>query len=262
MAIQLVLFDLWGTLFLLEGPGEDQGRGELRAAMTQEALAAAGHYFDIDTVRASFAETGDPLAAIHARGLDITAEARTVLYIERLAPGLGAQFDEATWRALHRAVLTPALTARPLPMHGGVEVLRQVRALELPIGLVSNAGATPGFVLREIMDGYGLLEHFDHTVFSDEVELSKPSPAIFEHALQRFRVEPGEAVFVGDQPVLDVLGPREAGLWTVQLGDLTADGIEPHARIAHLSEFVPALRALGLLDAAIAAAPQVQRDGP
>ena len=254
MALRLVLFDLWGTLFILEGPGEDQGRGELRAALTQEALAAAGHHFEIDTVRASFRETGDPLAAIHARGLDITAEARTVLYIERLAPGLGAQFDEETWLRLHRAVLTPALTARPLAMPGGVEVLREVKVLGLPIGLVSNAGATPGFVLREIMDGYGLLEHFDHAVFSDEVELSKPSPAIFERALDLFGVAADEAVFIGDQPVLDVLGPREAGLWTVQLGDLTADGVEPHARIAHLGELVPALRTLGLLEAPTSAA--------
>ncbi len=254
MTIRLVLFDLWGTLFEFEGPGEDHGRGELRAAMTQEALAAAGHDYDIDTIRSVFAEAGDPLAAIHARGLDIAAEARTVLYVERLAPGLGAQFDDATWQSLHRAVLTPALTARPLAMPGGVEVLREVKAAGLPIGLVSNAGATPGFVLREIMDGYGLLEHFDHTVFSDEVELSKPSPAIFERALEPFDVAPGEAVFVGDQPVLDVRGPREAGLWTVQLGDLTADGIEPHARIARLDEFVPALRTLGLLDGRTSAA--------
>ncbi len=133
-------------------------------------------------------------------------------------------------------------------MPGGVEVLREVKALGLPVGLVSNAGTTPGFVLREIMDGYGLLEHFDDTVFSDEVELSKPAAAIFERALEPFGVAPDEAVFVGDQPVLDVLGPQNAGLWTVQLGDIAEDGIEPHARIARLDELVPALRKLGLIE--------------
>jgi putative hydrolase of the HAD superfamily len=118
----------------------------------------------------------------------------------------------------------------------------------MPTGLISNAGITPGFVLRRIMDGHGLLEHIDHAVFSDEVELSKPSAAIFERALDAFGVEPAEAAFVGDQPVLDVLGPLNAGLWSIQIGALSEDGIEPHARIASHGELLPALRGLGLLD--------------
>lgn len=248
MVLRLVLFDLWGTLIELEGPGEDKGRSELRVATAQEALAGAGHVFEADTIRAAFVAAEAELASIHDKGLDISAQARTVLYMRHLDQDLGARLGDVTWERLHRVLLTVALDARPSPMPGGVEVLREVKALGLPIGLVSNAGATPGFVLSQIMDGYGLLEHFDDTVFSDEVELSKPSPAIFERALEPFGVAPAEAVFIGDQPVLDVHGPRAAGLWTVQLGDLSQDGIAPHARIAALSELVPALWALGLLD--------------
>ena len=101
---------------------------------------------------------------------------------------------------------------------GVVEGLDALKALGLPIGLISNAGLTPGVVLRRIMDTHGLLEHFDHTIFSDEVELAKPSEAIFTHALEAFGVEPAEAAFLGDQPVLDVLGPRNAGIWSIQIG--------------------------------------------
>ena len=254
MALRLILSDLWGTLLVHEGPGEDGARSAIRVGIVQEALVAAGHVYGPDAVETASAATTDELASIHAEGLDISADARTALFARHLDAALLDQLDEAAWDALHRAVLAPALQARPLPMPGGVEVLREVRALGLPVGLVSNAGMTPGFVLREIMDGDGLLEHLDHTVFSDEVELSKPSPAIFERALEPFGVAPGEAVFVGDQPVLDVLGPQRAGLWTVQLGDLAADGIAPHARIARLGELVPALRALGLLEEAVQAA--------
>jgi putative hydrolase of the HAD superfamily len=253
VAVKVVLFDLWGTLFVLEGPGEDKGRAELRVAMAQEALTAAGHAYETDAIREAFVVAGSGLAAIHAKGLDITARARTVLHMRHLDAALGDRLDDTTWSRLHRAVLDTALSARPDPMPGGVEVLREVKSLGLPVGLVSNAGATPGYVLQQIMDGYGLLEHFDDTVFSDEVELSKPSAAIFERALEPFGVAPDEAVFVGDQPVLDVQGPRAAGLWTVQLGDLETDGITPHARIAQLGELVPALRRLGLLEDAIAA---------
>jgi putative hydrolase of the HAD superfamily len=253
MTLRLVLFDLWGTLFAYEGPGEDRGRGAMRVRMVCDALAGFGALVTQHDVREAFLRAGEELMAIHADGRDVSAEARTALYMRHVDPKLCETLDDATWQALHRALLTPALAARPAPMPGAVDVLRATRALGLPRGLVSNAGLTPGFVLREIMDGYGLLEHFDDTVFSDEVELSKPAAAIFERALTPFGVAPDEAVFVGDHPVLDVLGPQSAGLWTVQLGDLAEDGIEPHARIARLQELVPALRTLGLLDEPAAA---------
>jgi len=246
MAIQLILFDLWGTLF--QHPGDDHGRGEMRIRGAQQVLADCGLMYELDAIEASFKAAGEELMAIHADGRDISAESRTVLYMRHVDPALGEQLDDEAWRRLHEAVLTTALRARPLAMPGGVAVLREVKALGLPVGLVSNAGATPGFVLREIMGGYGLLEYFDDTVFSDEVELSKPAAAIFERALEPFGVAPDEAVFVGDQPILDVLGPQNAGIWTVQLGHIEEDGIEPHARIGRLDELVPALRRLGLIE--------------
>ena len=248
MLLRLMLFDLWGTLFRHEGPGEDHGRGALRVALAQEALAAAGHIYDAVTIEEAFERAGEELGSMHAKGRDIGAEERTVLHVRHLDPRLGEQLDAAAWDRLHKAVLATALHARPLPMPGGVEALRAIKALGVPIGLISNAGATPGSVLREIMDGYGLLAHFDHTVFSDEVELSKPAPAIFELSLDAFGVSADAAAFVGDQPLLDVLGPQSAGIRAIQLGHLREDGITPDARIASLDELVPALRKLGMID--------------
>jgi len=146
------------------------------------------------------------------------------------------------------AVLTPALELPPTAIPGAKHALTEVKALGLAIGLVSNAGTTPGFVLREILDRLGMLGHFDATIFSDEVEVAKPAPAIFERALEEFGCSADEAAFVGDQPLLDVLGPRSAGIWSVQFGSLESDGIEPHARIRELSELLPALRLLGLIE--------------
>ena len=103
-------------------------------------------------------------------------------------------------------------------------------------------------MLREILDRLGLLRFFDATIFSDEVEVAKPAPAIFERALEEFECAPDAAAFVGDQPVLDVLGPRSAGIWSVQFESVESDGIEPHARLSDLAELLPALRSLGLIE--------------
>jgi HAD superfamily hydrolase (TIGR01509 family) len=253
MPIRVLLFDLWGTLVVDDAgaPATMERRNSARVRrvrMGSEALHALGFEYDESRIDVAFRAASAEHGRIHADHLDISAEARTVLYLRHLDPALAERLDDDGWRRMHEAILTPALSSPPAVMPGAVEVLAQAKSLGLLTGLISNAGATPGFVLRRIMDGYGLLEHFDHTIFSDEVEVSKPSPEIFAHALEAFGVAPHEAAFVGDQPILDVLGPRNAGIWSIQIGDLAEDGIEPHARIGSLAELVPALRALGLVD--------------
>lgn len=245
--LKLMIFDLWGTLFLSDGPNEGPPREGLRRRMVHEALAPLGERFDDDHMDRAFAAAGAELSGIHQQHRDISAEARTVLYMRHLDDGLPDRLDDAAWERLHRAVLTPALELPPVPMPGAIETLEAVKALGVPTCLISNAGITPGFVLREVLDRYGMLAHLDHTVFSDEVELSKPAAAIFERALDEFGVAADAAAFLGDQPVLDVLGPQAVGIWTVQIGDIAEDGIAPHARIDELSGLVPALGSLGLL---------------
>jgi putative hydrolase of the HAD superfamily len=250
--IRAILFDLWGTL-IWEGPaGEVRRREDARLNAAVTALEAHGLPRERVDVARAFRAAGDELGRIHAEGRDISAEARTILYLRHLDEGIAARLTDEGWRALHRAVLAAALEVRPQPIAGALASLAHAKAVGLTTVLVSNAGVTPGFVLREILDGHGALPWLDHTVFSDEVELSKPSPGIFEHALGAAGVAPDEAVFVGDQPILDVLGPRNAGIWSVQVGDLTEPGITPHLRIPRIDDFPLALDALRSGDVALA----------
>ncbi len=241
-----MLFDLWGTL-IIDDPMRMEERRQMRARRVSDVLAAIGHRYDHADLERAFDAADEELGRVHSDGIDLTAEGRTVLHVRHLDPQLGDRLDDAAWMAMHEAVLTVALAVRPIIMPGAEAVLAEVKALGLSVGLISNAGLTPGFVLRQILRDHGLLQYFDETIFSDEVELSKPSAAIFEKALDAFGVEAAEAAFVGDQPILDVLGPQSAGIWSVQLGDLREDGIVPHARIEALNGLVPALRSLALV---------------
>ena len=49
-------------------------------------------------------------------------------------------------------------------------------------------------------------------VISGKEGIEKPDPAIFRLALERSGIDPGEAVYVGDHPRIDVEGARAVGM--------------------------------------------------
>ena len=109
-------------------------------------------------------------------------------------------------------------------------LLEALRGLGLKLGLVSNA-FDPGWLLHRDLEQMGLAERLDFSVFSSEVGMRKPHPAIFERALEALEVEPENALFVGDRLFEDVRGAAELGMTTVQAlwyrADEHPDGAEP-----------------------------------
>jgi HAD superfamily hydrolase (TIGR01509 family) len=244
--IKAVLFDLWGTL-IRDDPAVGEQRRTARIDATYRTLRELGFAYERADVEAGFIVAELEHTRVHEGGIDLTARGRTMAYVQHVDADLSTKVDEDGWRHLDNAVLTQMRGLPPVPMPHARETLESLKRRDIPIGLVSNAGATPGFVLREILASFGLLQYLDVLVFSDEVELAKPSPAIFQRALDLFRLAPEQAAFVGDQPVLDVRGSRQVGMWTIQIGDLPPDGFEPHGRIASLDELEGALLDLELI---------------
>ena len=109
-------------------------------------------------------------------------------------------------------------------------LLEALRGMGLKLGLVSNA-FDPGPLLHHDLERMGLEERLDFSVFSSEVGMRKPHPAIFERALEALEVEPENALFVGDRLFEDIRGAAELGMTTVQAlwyrADDHPDGAEP-----------------------------------
>ncbi|MDF1657877.1 MAG: HAD family hydrolase [Verrucomicrobiales bacterium] len=80
------------------------------------------------------------------------------------------------------------------------------------LGLISN-GKSP-FQERNFR-ALGYSSSFDSIIVSEAVGLRKPDPEIFHLGCSELNVDPKEAVFVGDSPVADISGAREAGLATI-----------------------------------------------
>ena len=90
------------------------------------------------------------------------------------------------------------------------------------LGIISNWDDTA----RSLLAKYDLIKYFDPIVISSEFGQSKPSKAIFEHALQLANVSAKDAIYVGDNYYDDVLGANLVGLETVLLNPYGRLGIE------------------------------------
>ena len=89
-----------------------------------------------------------------------------------------------------------------------VPVLTQLRERGLILGMVSNVDHD----ITPLCDKLGLSLLLQVVVTSLGVGFSKPQPEIFREALRQAGVEASEAVFVGDQYQIDMVGARGAGI--------------------------------------------------
>ncbi|MBI4182134.1 MAG: HAD family phosphatase [Candidatus Aenigmarchaeota archaeon] len=78
------------------------------------------------------------------------------------------------------------------------------------VGLLSNAGQLADRLNRE----EGLYDLFDPLILSCEVGVKKPSPRIYQIALQRLGLRPREVVFLDDRPE-NLVPPRKMGIRTI-----------------------------------------------
>jgi putative hydrolase of the HAD superfamily len=222
--LEAVLFD-WGDTLM-----QFTYSPELVSAGHRAGLDAIGRgdLPDVETVTARFREEYEPL--FWAPGT--IEEIEYPQLVRRLLGDVGVEIDDEVLgrylEAEHRA-WDPAriLAANTHPL---LEALRE-RGLKL--GLVSNA-FDPGWLLHRDLEEMGLAQRLDFSVFSSEIGLRKPHPAIFEHALGALGVEPERTLFVGDRLFEDVRGAAELGMTTVQAlwfrADEHPDGAEPDHR--------------------------------
>lgn len=83
---------------------------------------------------------------------------------------------------------------------------------------------------------------FDTVVTSEQAGAIKPDPAIFRFLARRLGLRPARILYVGDNPVPDILGPRQAGLkvaWVNRAGIRRPRRVPPpDIRVKSLSELV------------------------
>lgn len=108
--------------------------------------------------------------------------------------------------------------------------LPQLKQAGYILGVISNRDKP----FLDVLKDHGIDEFFDFSLAAGEVNVFKPEPGVFEHALQRLNLSPQEAIYVGDNYYADVVGARRAGLQPVLYDPL---GIFPDPDCATIKSF-------------------------
>lgn len=94
---------------------------------------------------------------------------------------------------------------------GGVpgthDIVRELAANGLPLFIITNFGAEFWDMFRPTQP---IFDHFGDILVSGVEKLIKPDPAIYELALDRFGLKPGEAIFIDDNHD-NIVSARENG---------------------------------------------------
>ena len=117
-----------------------------------------------------------------------------------------------------------------------VESLDKLKSERFSLAIVSNWNSS----LDRVVNGLGIAHFFEFMIASADAGSKKPSPKIFELALDRAGIEPSRVVHVGDTFATDVLGARRAGIRGVMLDRFNGEH-KDHEVITSLAQLYPLL---------------------
>lgn len=151
-------------------------------------------------------------------------------------PATKSEREEATFTFQHSL-----LKGAPELAPGVLEIIPQL-AEKYPLAIISDTMFSPGSVLRSYLMTKGLLQYFNHFVFSDEVGYSKPDKRAFHQVLEKNKAEAEHSFHVGDIQRTDIVGAQAVGMKAIlytgvseqHLEGNTADHVAPNWKmVAH-----------------------------
>ncbi|MFQ2823563.1 pyrimidine 5'-nucleotidase [Aeromonas allosaccharophila] len=123
---------------------------------------------------------------------------------------LFAQQVDADPMAMNNTFLAQ-IVALSMPLEGVLDTLQQLRS-KVRMGIITNGFSVPQ---RGRLGKLGWSEWFEPLVISDEIRVTKPDPAIFQHTLSLMgQPDPARVLMVGDNPKTDIAGAAAQGLAT------------------------------------------------
>lgn len=150
-------------------------------------------------------------AQIAAERLDLAHDFTTQRHLTMQRAFATCGIDEAPLEALWEVYFSARNRVELYP--DALPALQRLAA-RLPLASLTNGNAD--------LERIGLHKHFAAHVCARDAGVAKPDPRIFHATAERLGLAPGEILHVGDDPIMDVAGARDAGLhaaWINRAGE-------------------------------------------
>lgn len=99
-----------------------------------------------------------------------------------------------------------------VPFSDTIPMLRKLHSMGYKTGLITNGSHALQYSKLKLL---ALEEHFDEIITTGDYGIHKPDKEIFYIMSEKFVFSPDEMVYVGDNPVNDIKGARDAGWKTI-----------------------------------------------
>jgi len=225
--IKAVFFDLYNTLVSYAPPREElearilKDLGiEVSPETFRRPLVVADEFIYREHARSPLSKRSkEETIALYAQYQGIVLREAGIDASQQLIAGILSKWQQVDFKMVLFDDVIPALT------HLG--------ELGLILGLISNVDRDITPLCQEL----GLSALLQVVVTSQEAGFNKPQPEIFQEALKQAGVSSSEAIYVGDQYQIDVVGANEAGMQGVLLDrGGYFEGITDSPRIRSLTE--------------------------
>jgi putative hydrolase of the HAD superfamily len=200
--IRAVFFDLYHTLVTYDPPQEEL---EVRAlkdfginadpAVFRRPLVIADEFIYQEIARRPLSyRSPEEKLELYAQYQEILLREAGIKYDKKLVLGVLGKAQQFKMNLVLFEDVVPALT--------------DLKGRGLVLGLISNVEQD----ITDTLQRLGLPSWLAVVVTSQDAGSNKPQPEIFQEASRRAGVSPAEAIYVGDQYQVDVLGARGAGM--------------------------------------------------
>jgi putative hydrolase of the HAD superfamily len=226
-AIEAVTFDYWNTL-IYEDRGHLRGR---RLEAWAGIFEDVGFAYEREKIDAAFDASWQRYVESWTANQQYQAAQAAEDILEELGFDVPPDVRELLLEAFGKAGEEAELHIT----EGVGQCLRTLKDAGLKLGIICDVGMTPSSTLREHLIRHGVLPLFDHWSFSDEVGAYKPSPVIFEHALEGLgHPAPERVAHVGDIRRTDIAGAKAMGMVAVRYTGVSDDTSQPEPEGDHV----------------------------
>jgi FMN phosphatase YigB (HAD superfamily) len=203
--VKAVIFDYIGTIVNCTGYNMAASKRKLYTSLVDE-----GFKLDADTFLAAYSRAHEKYRLVRYGEL---REVTNAIWVAEALKELGYKVDpkDAHIKTALNVFFKDFIDS--LRLRAGAVKLFEQAATHCKVGLLSNFTYAP--VVYFSLNQLGVSKYFNTIVISEENGWRKPSPHIFKDVLSRLQVKADEAVYIGDSPLEDIKGAKDAGLRAV-----------------------------------------------